>query len=39
VHKTECAAGAECVVYIHEEGRFSFTPTDENGKPLPAAKK
>lgn len=39
VHKTECAAGSDCLVYIYEDARFSFTPTDENGKPLPAAKK
>lgn len=38
VHKTECAAGADCLVYIYEDGKFSFTPTDEAGKPLPAAK-
>ena len=35
VHKTVCAAGAECLVYIYEDGKFSFTPTDEAGKPLP----
>jgi quercetin dioxygenase-like cupin family protein len=34
VHKTQCAAGADCVTYIYEDGRFSFTPTDEAGKPL-----
>jgi len=40
VHKTECAAGADCLVWIYEDGRFSFTPTDENGKALkPPAKK
>jgi quercetin dioxygenase-like cupin family protein len=38
VHKTECAAGADCLVYIYEDGKFSFTPTDEAGKPLPAPK-
>ena len=38
VHKTECAPGADCLVYIYEEGKFSFTPTDEAGKPLPAPK-
>ena len=38
VHKTQCAAGADCVVYIYEDGKFSFTPTDEAGKPLPAPK-
>lgn len=39
VHKTVCAAGADCLLYIYEDGKFSFTPTDEAGKPLPAAKK
>lgn len=38
VHRTQCAAGADCLVYIYEDGRFSFTPTDEAGKPLPAKK-
>jgi hypothetical protein len=38
VHKTACAAGADCVVYIYEDGKFSFTPTDEAGKPLPPPK-
>jgi hypothetical protein len=35
VHRTQCAAGADCLVWISEPGRFSFTPTDETGKPLP----
>ncbi|MDB4982646.1 MAG: hypothetical protein JWM82_3398 [Myxococcales bacterium] len=35
VHKTQCVGAAECVLYIHEEGKFSFTPTTEDGKPLP----
>jgi quercetin dioxygenase-like cupin family protein len=43
VHKTECTAAAECLLWIFEEGKFSFTPTTEDGKPLPrpapAAKK
>jgi Domain of unknown function (DUF4437) len=39
VHKTVCAAGADCLVYIYEDGAFSFTPTDESGKPLPPPKK
>jgi len=34
VHRTECAPGADCVVYIYEDGKFSFTPTDLAGKPL-----
>lgn len=38
VHRTECAAGADCLVYIYEDGAFSFTPTDEAGKPLAQAK-
>lgn len=38
VHKTVCAAGADCQLYIYEQGKFSFTPTDENGKPLPQKK-
>ncbi len=38
VHRTECAPGADCLVYIYEEGKFSFTPTDEGGKPLAARK-
>lgn len=38
VHKTVCAPGADCLVYIYEDGKFSFTPTDEAGKPLPAPK-
>jgi quercetin dioxygenase-like cupin family protein len=37
VHRTQCAAGADCVLYVYEDGRFSFTPTDEAGKPLPKA--
>jgi hypothetical protein len=36
VHKTQCVAGADCLVYIYEEGAFSFVPTDESGKPLPS---
>ena len=39
VHKTQCAAGADCLLYIYEDGKFSFTPTDEAGKPLPVTKK
>lgn len=35
VHRTQCAGTADCLVYIFEEGRFSFTPTTEDGKPLP----
>ncbi len=35
VHKTQCTAASDCLVYIYEEGRFSFTPTTEDGKPLP----
>ena len=35
VHRTQCTAAADCYVYIYEPGHFSFTPTDENGKPLP----
>jgi len=38
VHKTECAPGADCLVWIYEDGKFSFAPTDEAGKPLPAPK-
>jgi len=38
VHKTQCAPGADCLMYIYEEGKFSFTPTDEAGKPLPQPK-
>jgi quercetin dioxygenase-like cupin family protein len=34
VHKTQCAPGADCIAYIYEDGKFSFTPTDEAGKPL-----
>jgi len=34
-HRTVCAAGADCLEYVHETGRFSFTPTDEAGRPLP----
>jgi quercetin dioxygenase-like cupin family protein len=37
VHRTQCTAASDCLVYIHEAGRFSFTPTTEEGKPLPAA--
>jgi beta-alanine degradation protein BauB len=36
VHRTQCVAGADCLVYIYEDGPFSFVPTDEAGKPLPA---
>jgi hypothetical protein len=36
VHRTQCAPGADCLVYIYEDGPFSFVPTDESGKPLPA---
>jgi quercetin dioxygenase-like cupin family protein len=39
VHRTQCTAASDCLVYIHEPGRFSFTPTTEEGKPLPAAAK
>ncbi|HEY8207030.1 MAG TPA: DUF4437 domain-containing protein [Myxococcaceae bacterium] len=35
VHRTQCSPEADCYVYISEKGRFSFTPTDEAGKPLP----
>lgn len=35
VHRTQCTAEADCLVYIYEKGRFSFTPTTEDGKPLP----
>jgi len=35
VHRTQCSPGADCYVYIYEPGHFSFTPTDESGKPLP----
>ena len=35
IHRTQCAPGADCLVYIYEEGPFSFVPTDESGKPLP----
>jgi len=35
VHRTQCTGTADCLVYIFEEGRFSFTPTTEDGKPLP----
>jgi quercetin dioxygenase-like cupin family protein len=38
VHRTQCAAGADCLLYIYEDGRFSFTPTDDAGKPLPPPK-
>lgn len=37
VHKTQCAAGADCLTYIYEDGAFSFTPTDQDGNPLPPA--
>lgn len=39
VHRTQCTAASDCLVYIHEAGRFSFTPTTEEGKPLPVAAK
>ena len=35
VHRTQCLGPGECLAYIFEEGRFSFTPTTEDGKPLP----
>lgn len=35
VHKTQCTAASDCLVYIYEAGKFSFTPTTEDGKPLP----
>jgi hypothetical protein len=35
VHRTQCLGSADCLAYIFEEGRFSFTPTSEDGKPLP----
>jgi hypothetical protein len=35
VHRTQCLGPADCLEYIFEEGRFSFTPTTEDGKPLP----
>ena len=35
VHRTQCLGPAECLAYIFEAGRFSFTPTTEDGKPLP----
>jgi Domain of unknown function (DUF4437) len=35
VHRTQCLGTAECLLYVFEEGRFSFTPTTEDGKPLP----
>jgi hypothetical protein len=38
VHRTQCTAAADCLVYINEAGRFSFTPTTEDGKPLPPKK-
>ena len=38
VHRTQCLGTAECLAYIFEEGRFSFTRTTEDGKPLPAQK-
>jgi len=34
VHKTACVKGADCLTYIYEDGRFSFTPTTEDGKPV-----
>ncbi|HEY2728712.1 MAG TPA: DUF4437 domain-containing protein [Polyangia bacterium] len=37
VHRTQCLGTAECLLYIFEDGRFSFTPTTEDGKPLPPA--
>jgi len=38
VHRTQCASGADCTMYIYEDGRFSFTPTTEDGKSLPPPK-
>jgi quercetin dioxygenase-like cupin family protein len=38
VHKTQCAAGADCLMYIYEDGKFSFTPTDDAGKALAVPK-
>jgi hypothetical protein len=35
VHRTQCVGPGECLAYIHEGGRFSFTPTTEDGKPFP----
>jgi Domain of unknown function (DUF4437) len=35
VHKTQCTGASDCLLYIYEEGKFSFTPTNEDGKPLP----
>ena len=35
VHRTQCLGPGECLAYIFEEGRFSFTPTTKDGKPLP----
>ena len=35
VHRTQCTGSTDCLAYIFEEGRFSFTPTTEDGKPLP----
>ena len=35
VHRTQCLGPDECLAYIFEAGRFSFTPTSEDGKPLP----
>ena len=36
VHRTQCVGPGECLAYIHESGKFSFTPTTEDGKPMPA---
>lgn len=36
VHRTQCLGPDDCLAFIHEEGRFSFTPTTEDGKPQPA---
>jgi len=33
-HSTRCLEGAECVVYIYEEGKFSTTPTTPDGTPV-----
>jgi Domain of unknown function (DUF4437) len=35
VHRTQCTSAVECLVWIFEDGRFSFTPTTEQGEPLP----
>ena len=38
VHRTQCLGTTECLAYIYEAGKFSFTPTTEDGKPLPPQK-